>query len=69
MAFTRGIRANTSWDFVKRIVLKETTSYSLWREKLTSILDAKDCSEIVSRIETEPVQITIANDANNALVN
>ena len=49
MAFTIGIKASGSGtsEYMKKIVLKDTASYGPWRTKLTSILDAEDCMEIV----------------------
>ena len=54
---------------MKKMVLKDVASYGPRRMRLTSILDAQDCLEIVSNNETEPNQIVVVNDANNALVN
>ena len=50
VAFTSGIRASGSGssEYVKKIVLKDASSYGPWRTKLTAILDAEDCLEIVN---------------------
>ena len=59
MAFTSGIRASGSGssEYVKKIVLKDASSYGPWRTKLTAILDAEDCLEIVNGKEMEPPEI------------
>ena len=50
MASISGIRASGSGtsEYMKKIVLKDAASYGPWRTKLTSILDAEDCMEIVT---------------------
>ena len=63
MATSSGIRVRGSGDYMKIIALKDEASYGPWRAKLTSILDAKDCLEIVSGTKTESVRIAIGNDA------
>ena len=64
MASHIGIRASGSGtgEYVKRIVLKDATSYGPWRAKLTSILDAEECWEIVNGTELEPDEIVIVED-------
>ena len=47
-------------------MLKDVASYGPWRAKLTSILVAEDCWEIVSGTEIKPFRIAVMNDANNA---
>ena len=53
--FTGGIRAGGSGDNVKRIVLKDKASYGPWKAKITSVLDAEECWDIVCRLEVAPV--------------
>ena len=67
MASTSGIRASGSGssEYVKEIVLKDASSYGPWRTKLTAILDAKDCLEIVNGVEMEPTEIAEVLDAAN----
>ena len=50
MASTSGIRASSfgSSEYTKKIVLKDSVTYGPWRTKLTAILDAEDCLEIVN---------------------
>ena len=71
MAFTSGIRASGSGssEYVKKIVLKDASSYGPWRTKLTAILDAEDCLEIVNGTEMEPTEIAEVLDAANDPVN
>ena len=63
-----GIRASVSGsgDYVKKILLKDVASYGPWKARLTSILDAEDCWEIVNGAEVEPTRIVIVNDADDA---
>ena len=48
-----GIRASGSGsgEYTKKILLKDTATYGPWRAKLTSILDAEDCWDIVNGSE------------------
>ena len=64
MASHSGIRASGSrtGEYIKRIVLKDAVSYGPWRAKLTSILDAEECWEIVNGTELEPDEIAIVED-------
>ena len=64
MASHSGIRASGSGtgEYVKRIVLKDAASYGPWRAKLTSILDAEECWEIVNGTELEPDEIATVED-------
>ena len=50
MAFSSGIRASGSGsgEYTKKILLKDTATYGPWKAKLTSILDAEDCWDIVN---------------------
>ena len=59
MSITSGIRASGSgsYEYVKRISLKDALSYGPWRTKITAILNAEDCMEIVNATELEPVEI------------
>ena len=59
-----GIRASGSGtrEYVKKIVLTDAPCYGPWRAKLTSILDAKECSEIVNGTEQEPNETAIVED-------
>ena len=63
-----GIRASGlgSGDYVKKILLKDVATYGPWKAKLTSILDAEDCWEMVNGTEVEPTRIAIVNDADDA---
>ena len=67
MASTSGIRAtgSNSGEYIKKIVLKDSASYGPWKAKLTSILDAEDCWEIVNGIEAEPRRIALDDDVDN----
>ena len=63
-----GIRASGSGirEFAKKIALKDAASYGPWKEKLTSILDAEDCWEIVNGTELEPDEIdTVEDDSDD----
>ena len=65
-----GIRASGSGtgEFAKKIVLKDAASYGPWKAKLTSILDAEYCWEIVNGIELEPDEIdTVEDDSDDDL--
>ena len=59
MASTSGIRATGSGfcDYVKKIILKDAATCGPWKARLTSILDAEDCWEIVNGAEVEPVMV------------
>ena len=59
MSLTSGIRASGSGssDYVKRISLKDSQSFGPWRTKITAILNAEDCMEIVNATEVEPAEI------------
>ena len=64
MASHSGIRASGSGigEYIKKIVLKDAASYGPWKAKLTSILDAEDCWDIVNGTEQEPHEIaTVEN--------
>ena len=71
MMSSSGIRASGSGssEYVKKIVLKDKASYGPWRTKITAILDAEDCLEIVNGTEIEPPEIAEAQDADNAPAN
>ena len=71
MMSSSGIRASGSGssEFVKKIVLKDKESYAPWRTKITAILDAEDCLEIVNGTEIEPHEIAEVQDADNAPAN
>ena len=71
MASTSGIRASGSYssEYVKNTVLKDASSYGPWRTKLTAILDAEDCLEIINGTEMEPPEIAEVQDAENVPVN
>ena len=71
MTSTSGIRASGSGssEYVKRIVLKDKTSYDLWRTKITAILDAEDSLEIVNGTEIEPREIAEVQDDQNVSTN
>ena len=71
MAFTSGIRAHGSGpsEYIKKIVLKDATSYGPWRTKLTAILDAEDCLEIVNGTELEPPEIAEVQDDESVPTN
>ena len=71
MASTSGIRASGSGsgEYAKKILLKDVASYGPWKAKLTSILDAEDCWDIVNGTEFEPVRLAIVNDANGVQEN
>ena len=65
MASHSGIRASGSGtgEYMKKIVLKDSASYGPWRTKLTAILDAEECLEIVYGTELEPAEIAeVLND-------
>ena len=52
---------------MKKMVLKDAASYGPWRTKLTAILDAEDCLEIVNGTELEPAEIAeVLNPDNTA---
>ena len=60
MSITSGIRASgpgSSDFYVKRISLKDSLSYGPWRTKITAILNAEDCMEIVNGTEAELAEI------------
>ena len=61
MASTSGIRASGS-EYVKKIILKDAASYGPWRAKITSILDAEDCWEIIEGGEVEPDRVALRDD-------
>ena len=71
MASTSGIRANGSGEYVKKIILKDREGYGPWKTKVTALLDAQECWEIVNGTETEPGQVApiAASDDALALVN
>ena len=71
MASTSGIRAHGSGpsEYIKKIVLKDATSYGPWRTKLTAILDAEDCLEIVNGTELEPPEIAEVQDDESVPTN
>ena len=71
MASTSGIRASGSGssEDMKKMVLKDAASYGPWRTKLTAILDAEDCLEIVSGIEMEPAEIAKVLNPDNTVAN
>ena len=71
MATTSGIRASGSGtsEYIKKIVLKDSASYGPWRTKLTAILDAEDCLEIVNGTELEPAEIAEVFNADNTPAN
>ena len=49
-------------------MLKDAASYGPWRAKLTSILDAEECWEIVNGTELEPDEIaTVEDDSDDDL--
>lgn len=64
---TSGIRASSSGsgEFMRRLVLKDAAGYGPWKVKLTSILDAEDCWDIVRGDETEPREVPAIIDAGN----
>ena len=53
---TSGIKTfgSDSSNHMKKIVIKDATSYGPWKAKITSILDAGDVREIVNGTEAEP---------------
>ena len=59
MASSRSIRAGNGGvgDRSRKIVLKDRASYGPWRAKMTSILDAEDCWDIVNGDEGEPALV------------
>ena len=71
MASTSGIRASGSGtsEFIKKIILKDAASFGPWRTKLTAILDAEDCMEIVDGTELEPAEIAEVLNADNTSAN
>ena len=71
MASTSGIRASGSGssEYMKKIVLKDAASYGPWRTKLTAILDAEDCLEIVNGTEMEPAEIAEVLNPDNTAAN
>ena len=54
---------------MKKIVLKDAASYGPWRTKLTAILDAEDCLEIVNGTEMEPAEIAEVLNPDNTAAN
>ena len=71
MASTCGIRASGSGsgEYAKKILLKDVASYGPWKAKLTSILDAEDCWDIVNGTEFEPVRLATVNDVDGVQEN
>ena len=71
MASHTGIRASGTriGEYAKKIVLKDATNYGPWRAKLTSILGAEDCQDIVNGIELEPNEIGTIVDMDDATKN
>ena len=71
MASTSGIRASGcgSGEYAKKILLKDVASYGPWKAKLTSILDAEDCWDIVNGTEFEPVRLATVNDVDGVQEN
>ena len=71
MTSTSGIRASGSGssEYVKTIVLKDKASYGSWRTKITEILDAEDCLEIINGTEIEPPKIAEVQDDLNVPAN
>ena len=71
MASTSGIRAFCSGtsEFMKKIILKDAASFGPWRTKLTALLDAEDCMEIVNGTELEPAEIAEVLNADNTSAN
>ena len=67
MAFTSGIRADGSGEYVKKIILKDREGYGPWKTKVTTLSDAEECWEIVNGTETKPGQVVPIVAANNAL--
>ena len=69
MASTSGIRAtgSGSGDYVKKIILKDAATYGPWKAKLTSILDAEDCWDIVNGARVEPGTVAYV-EADDLLV-
>ena len=64
MASTSGIRASgsRSSEYVKKIISKDAASYGPWKAKITSILDAEDCWEIIEGRELEPIRLVLQDD-------
>ena len=54
-----------------KIILKDREGYGPWKTKVTALLDAEGCWEIVNGTETEPGQVApiVAADDALALVN
>ena len=50
-------RGAEAWETTRKVLLKDPVTYGPWKAKLTSILDAEDCWEIVSGEEHAPVLI------------
>ena len=71
MASPSGIRASGSGplEYLKKILMKDASSYGPRRTKLTVVLDAEDCLEIVNGTEMEPPEIAEVQDAENIRVN
>ena len=71
MASTSGIRASGSGsgEYAKRILLKDVASYGPWKAKLTSLLDAEDCWDIVNGTEFEPMRLATVNDTDGVQEN
>ena len=59
MSTSSGIKAGNGGlgDYSRKIVLKDRSSYVPWRAKMTSILDAEDCWDIVNDDEGEPALV------------
>ena len=55
MSSSSGIRAGNEGlgDYSRKIFMKDRSSYGPWRAKMTSILDAEDCWDIVNGDEGE----------------
>ena len=60
MSTSSGIREGNGGlgDYSRKIVLQDRSSYDPWRAKMTSILDAEDCWDIVNGDEGEPALVT-----------
>ena len=60
MASTSGIRASSSdHEYTRKPVLKNAAGYGAWETKMSTILEAEECWELVQGLEPEPEDLNV----------
>ena len=63
MSSHSGIRASSSdREYTRKPVLKDAAGYGAWETKMSTILDAEDCWDIVTEAELEPQSLDYSDD-------